>query len=304
MTSIKLLAAATAALTLAAGAAPAQTPYSQTPYGQTPYGQTPYGQTPYGQTQTPSDPVSAILGALFGDRLGVSSTLDSEWARGRRPLNTNRSQFESRLNADVRSGSISSSAAGSLSAEYADLVQLETRYAADGRFTTQERGDLSERYRAFATRYQAGGQGGGYDDEDRWAPLIDGRAAFDARVDASYRNRTLSRSDVTRLRSDYAALIQLETSYARDGISAREQSDLQLRLDDLNRRVGDNYDGGYGSGDNYGSDPRGAQIEARISAGERNGSISRTEAASLRQELRDLTRRWTELEARVEQARR
>ena len=134
--------------------------------------------------------------------------------------------------------------------------------------------------------------------------LIDGRAAFDARVDASYRNRTLSRSDVTRLRSDYAALIQLETSYARDGISAREQSDLQLRLDDLNRRVGDNYDGGYGSGDNYGSDPRGAQIEARIVAGERSGAISRTEAASLRQELRDLTRRWTELEARVEQARR
>ena len=293
MTSIKLLAAATAALTLAAGAASAQTPYSSAPYG----------QSPYGQTQTQSDPISAILGALFGDRLGVSGTLDSEWARGRRPLNTNRTQFESRLNADVRAGAISSSAAASLSAEYADLVRLETRYTADGRVTTQERADLSERYRAFATRYQAGGQDGGYDDEDRWEALIDGRAAFDARVDASYRNRTLSRSDVTRLRTDYAALIQLETSYARDGISAREQSDLQQRLDDLNRRVGDN-DGGYGSGDNYGSDPRGAQIEAHIVAGERNGSISRTEAASLRLELRDLTRRWVELEARVEQARR
>ena len=294
MTSIKLLAASAVALTLAAGAASAQTPYSSTPYG----------QSPYGQTQTQSDPISAILGALFGDRLGVSGTLDSEWARGRRPLNTNRAQFESRLDADVRSGAISSLAARSLNAEYADLVQLETRYTADGRVTTQERADLSERYRAFATRYQAGGQGGGYDDEDRWAPLIDGRAAFDARVDARYRNRNLTRSDVTRLRSDYAALIQLETSYARDGISAREQSDLQLRLDDLNRRVGDNYDGGYGPGDNYGSDPRGAQIEARIVSGERSGAISRTEAASLRQELRDLTRRWTELEARVEQARR
>jgi len=293
MISIKCLASSAAALTLVAGAASAQTPYSSTPYGQQPYGQ-----------QTQSDPISAILGALFGDRLGVSGTLDSEWARGRRPLNTNRTQFESRLNADVRSGAISSSAANSLNAEYGDLVQLEARYTADGRVTAQERADLSERYRAFATRYQAGGHGGGYDDQDRWEPLIEGRAAFDARIDAGYRNRTLTRTEVTRLRSDYAALIQLETSYARDGISAREQSDLQLRLDDLNRRVGDDYDDDYGSGDTYGSDPRGAQIEARISSGERTGSISRTEAASLRLELRDLTRRWTELEARVEQARR
>ena len=94
------------------------------------------------------------------------------------------------------------------------------------------------------------------------------------------------------------------SSLQEQAFGQREQSDLQLRLDDLNRRVGDNYDGGYGSGDTYGSDPRGAQIEARIVAGERSGAISRTEAASLRQELRDLTRRWTELEARVEQARR
>ena len=35
-------------------------------------------------------------------------------------------------------------------------------------------------------------------------------------------------------------------------------------------------------------------------AGERNGSISRTEAARLREELRDLTRRWADLEARVQ----
>jgi hypothetical protein len=145
MTSIKTLTAlAAGAFVLSAGSAAfAQTPYSSTPYGQ--------------QTQT--DPIGAILGALFGDRLGVSSTLDTEWGRGRRPLNTNRTQFESRLNADVRSGAISSSAASSLSAEYNDLVTLEARYTADGRVTTQERADLSERYRAFSTRYQAGGQG-------------------------------------------------------------------------------------------------------------------------------------------------
>ena len=288
MTSIKLLAASVAALTLAAGAASAQTPYSQTPYGQ--------------QTQT--DPIGAILGALFGDRLGVSTTLDSEWSRGRRPLNTQRAQFESRLDADVRSGAISSSAASSLSAEYGDLVALEARYTADGRVTSQERADLSERYRAFSTRYQAGGQSGYDDDYDGWRPLAESRAAFDARVNAGVRNRTLTRAQATRLSTDFDALVRLETSYERNGIDARERQDLEARWADLNRRVGDGYDDDYNSGDNWGSDPRGAQIEARIAAGERNGSISRTEAASLRLELRDLMRRWTELETRVDLARR
>ena len=288
MTSIKLLAASVAALTLAAGAASAQTPYSQTPYGQ----------------QTQSDPIGAILGALFGDRLGVSTTLDSEWSRGRRPLNTQRAQFESRLDADVRSGAISSSAASSLSAEYGDLVALEARYTADGRVTAQERADLTERYRAFSTRYQAGGQSGYDDDYDGWRPLAESRAAFDARVNAGVRNRTLTRAQATRLSTDFDALVRLETSYERNGIDARERQDLEARWADLNRRVGDGYDDDYNSGDNWGSDPRGAQIEARIAAGERNGSISRTEAASLRLELRDLMRRWTELETRVDLARR
>ena len=293
MTSVKLLAASAAAFALAAGAASAQTPYSQTPYGQQPYGQ-----------QTQSDPIGAILGALFGDRLGVSTTLDSEWSRGRRPLNTQRPQFESRLDADVRSGAISSSAARSLSAEYGDLVALEARYTADGRVTNQERADLTERYRAFSTRYQAGGQGGYDDGYDSWRPLAESRASFDARVNASLRNRILTRAQANRLSTDFDALVRLEASYERNGIDSRERQDLESRWADLNRRVGDGYDDGYTPGDDYRADPHAAQMEARIAAGLRSGEISRTEAASLRLELRDLSRRWADLEARVEQARR
>lgn len=292
MTSIKTLTAlAAGAFVLSAGSAA--------------FAQTPYSSTPYGQSQTQTDPIGAILGALFGDRFGVSTTLDSEWSRGRRPLSANRAQFESRLDADVRSGAISSSAARSLTAEYDALVTLEARYTADGRVTTTERADLAERYRAFSTRYQAGGQGG-YDDgyDDDWRPLAESRGAFTSRLDAGVRNRTLTRSQANRLSADFNALVQLETTYERNGIDSRERQDLEARWADLNRRVGDGYDDGYTPGDNYGSDPRGAQIEARIAAGERNGSISRTEASSLRLELRDLTRRWTELEARVEAARR
>lgn len=292
MKSIKTLTAlAAGAFVLSAGSAA--------------FAQTPYSSTPYGQTQTQTDPIAAILGALFGDRLGTSTTLDSEWSRGRRPLDANRTQFETRLQSDVRSGAISSSAASSLSSEYYDLVTLEARYTADGRVTTQEGADLAERYRTFSTRYQAGGQGGYDDGYGSWRPLSESRSAFTSRLDAGVRNRTLTRSQATRLSNDFNALVQLETGYDRNGIDARERADLEARWADLNRRVGDNYDGGYDTpGGNYGSDPRGAEIEARIAAGERNRSISRTEAASLRQELRDLTRRWSELEARVEQARR
>jgi hypothetical protein len=290
MTSLKLIAASAAALTLVAGAATAQTPY---------------GSAPYGQSQTQTDPIGAILGALFGDRLGVSTTLDSEWSRGRRPLNTNRAQFESRLDADVRSGAISSSAARSLTAEYNELVTIEARYTADGRVTTTERSDLAERYRAFSTRYQAGGQGGYDDGYDDWRPLAESRSAFTSRLDAGVRNRTLTRSQANRLSTDFNALVQLETTYERNGIDSRERQDLEARWADLNRRVGDNYDDGYGSGgDDYGSDTQAAELEARIAAGVRSGAISRTEATRFRDELRDLARRWTDLEARIEAERR
>jgi len=283
MTSIKTLTAlAAGALVVSAGSAA---------LAQTPYGQTPYAGSTYGQTQPQTDPIGAILTALFGDRLGVSSSLDSEWARGRRPLNTQRAQFEARIDADLRSGALSRSQGDSLRREYGDLIALEARYAADGRMTTQERADLSQRYREFSARVQAGGNGG-YDD-DRWSPLSDGRSAFEARVEAQVRNRALTRAEGTRLRNDYAALIQVETSYQRDGLSAREQDDLRTRLDDLNRRVGDTYDNGDGPGGGYGDGPYGRQIatiEASIAAGERNGAFPRAESERLRTELGDLTR--------------
>ncbi|WP_372707673.1 hypothetical protein [Brevundimonas sp.] len=295
MIAIKTLTAtAVAALTLAsASAAAAQTPYTQTPYGQQPY------------RQTQPDPIGAILGALFGDRLGVSTTLDSEWGRGRRPLNAQRDQFQNQLDADVRSGALSTSAADSLSAEYRDLVQLEARYTADGRVTTQERADLAERYRTFSTRYQSGGYGNDDDRYDDWSPIVDSRTSFESRVNAGVRDRSLTRAQATRLMTDFNALVQLESSYGRNGIDARERQDLRSRWADLNRRVGDDWqDGDDYFDDRYSQDGRAVALEARITAGERSGAISRVEAARLRDELRDLSRRWTDLEARVELARR
>ncbi len=282
MTAIKTLTAvAAAALTLAAaGAASAQTPYGQSPYGQQP--------SQGGQV------LEAILGTLFGSG---QTTLDSEWGRGRRPLFNQRAQFETRLDAGVRDGSLSYNQSTRLRADYGDLVALETRYAADGRFTTAERTELTDRYRDLTRRIDSDDYDDDRDDYGRWEPLAGQSAAFDARVAASLRSRNISRAESTRLRTDFQALVRLEAQYERDGLSAREREDLETRYADLNRRVGDDYMPGNGGG--YGSDPRAAEIEARINAGERSGQISRTEASRLRTELADLTRRWADLEARV-----
>lgn len=284
MIAIKnLTAVAAAALTLAAaGAASAQTPYSQTPYGQQP--------SQGGQL------LESILGALFGNG---QTTLDSEWSRGRRPLYNQRAQFETRLDAGVRDGSINYRQSERLRSSFAELVDLETRYASDGRFTTAERADLTDRYRRLTDRLESAedddDNDGGYGDYDRWESLAGQRVAFDARVAASLRSRTISRTESTRLRTDFQALVRLEAQYERDGLSDRERQDLEARYADLNRRVGDNYmpgNSGYG-------DPHAMQIEARIAAGLRDGSISRADAARYREELRDLSRRWADLEARV-----
>ena len=287
MTTIKTLTVVAAAtLTLAAaGAASAQTPYGQSPYGQQP--------SAGGQV------LESILGALFGQG---QTTLDSEWSRGRRPLYNQRVQFEGRLDAGVRDGSINYGQSERLRGAFAELVDLETRYASDGRFTTAERAELTDRYRRLNERLESaeddddndGGYGGGY---GGWQQLAGQSAAFDARVAASLRNRTISRTESTRLRADFQALVRLEAQYDRDGLNDRERQDLEARYADLNRRVGDNYMPGN-SGGGYG-DPHAMQIEDRIAAGLRDGSISRTDAARYRAELDELSRRWADLEARV-----
>lgn len=181
--------------------------------------------------------LGAILGALFG-RGGASGSLEAQWALGRTPLATQRSQFDTRVDAEVRAGALPASTGYRLKRDYQALVDLEARYAADGRFTTAERTDLADRYGALTQaladrRY-------GDDDEASTASVIGGQAQFNARVDAQVAARRLSRSQGTRLRNDYAALIRVENEYLRDGtLTAREREDLEARLDALDMRVGD-----------------------------------------------------------------
>ncbi|TFW12328.1 hypothetical protein EGY25_09905 [Brevundimonas intermedia] len=262
MSHIRLALVATTALTLAAGAAGAQTQYPST-------------------TQ---DRLGAVVGALFGDRLGLS-VMDQAWLRGGRPLRDGQSQFSTQVDASLRAGSVSSSAATRLRSDYTALVELETRYAADG-INTQERADLNARYTALTQTLQSGASG--YEETDT---VAQGRVAFNARVDAAVTARRLTRTEATRLKTDYQALIQIETRYNADGtINATERADLDARLDALDLRVGDGPTGTTPPAANLTARARLTNLETTLTASERSGAVTRSEAADVRVEAGDLAR--------------
>lgn len=234
--------------------------------------------------QTNQDRLGAVVGALFGDRLGISA-LDQAWLRGGRPLRDGQNQFTSRVDASVRAGQINSSSATRLRSDYIALVDLETRYAADGRFSNEERADLNNRYNALTQTLESGAQG--YGD---LSMVAQGRAAFESRVDASVSARRITRTEATRLKTDYQALIQLETRYAAKGsITASERNDLDSRLDALDARVGD---GPAVQPPAAVQTPRArlSALETAVTAAERSGALTRAAAAEVRVQLGDLTR--------------
>ena len=190
------------------------------------------------QQSRQQDRINSIFGALFGDRTGSSGSLESQWASGRTPLANQRTQFDSRIDSDVRLGALDQRTAARLKTDYAELVQLELRYGADRRFTMQERSELAERYNALTQVLTNQTYG---DEDDLQSPNVaEGQSEFMARVDASIAARRLTRVAGNRLKADYRILAQTEASYLRDGmLDERERDDLDARLDALDERVGD-----------------------------------------------------------------
>jgi hypothetical protein len=221
------------------------------------------------------------LGEVFGAFFGQTNSLEAQWARGGRPLNGGRAQLEARLSADTGSGAIPVYAANRLRADYEALVDLESRYAADGRFSTEERADLTSRYATFTRSLEQGGP------SDNTMAVADGRAEFEARLVAAVNARRITRTQATALRSDYQALLQTESVYARDGISARERSELDTRLDAIDVRLGD-APGRVPEPQN--ARERLAEVLRTLSAAEQSGALNRREAADLRVQHGDLVR--------------
>ena len=226
--------------------------------------------------------INSIFGALFGDRSASSGSLESQWATGRTPLANQRTQFDSRIDSDVRSGALDQRTASRLKTDYAELVQLELRYGADRRFTIQERSDLAERYNALTQVLTNQTYG---DDYSTQSPNVaEGQPEFIARVDASIAARRISRVAGNRLKADYRLLTQTEANYLRDGmLDERERDDLDARLDALDMRVGDTA---Y-SGNNNTISPR-ARLSA-IANAISTSNLSATAQAQLRVEHGDLS---------------
>ena len=193
-----------------------------------------YAQAP----TTERNPIADIFGALFGDRVGVTTSIESQWAAGQTPLANQRAQFEARVDSEIRTGALSQATGARLKADYYELVQLEARYGADRRFTTAERTTLADRYgtltQVLADRAYADAG------TVTTVEVAAGRAEFDARVDAALAARQITRAQARRLKTDYATLAGIETGYLRDGsLSNAELADLDRRLDALDARLPD-----------------------------------------------------------------
>jgi hypothetical protein len=255
-----IVLAAAAAVSLAAGQAAAQSTTSQ---------------------QTAQERIASIFGALFGNQYGATSTLESQWAAGKTPLSNQRAEFESRVDSEVGTGSLSQATGVRLKSDYAELVQLETRYGADRRFTSAERTELADRY---GTLTQVLADRGYADNATTNTPdVANGRSEFDTRVNTAVSQRRISRSQGTRLKSDYAAVVRVESGYLRDGaITASERADLDARLDALDVRLGDT---------GYAAAPLTPRV--RLDASGRaipSSGLSSAARAQLQVEYEDLTR--------------
>ncbi|WP_420480171.1 hypothetical protein [Brevundimonas sp. FT23028] len=87
----------------------------------------------------------------------------------------------------------------------------------------------AQSYRHDGPRYEQNHRG--------WQPIAQRKYQLDQRIDVGLRNGQLSRREATRLRSDLNALVRLEYSYQRGGLSLRERQDLDRRYDRLASQI-------------------------------------------------------------------
>ncbi|WP_288015933.1 hypothetical protein [Blastomonas sp.] len=247
-----------------------------------------YAQTNTTNDQQPSrqqERLNSIFGALFGDRTGSTGSIEAQWSLGRTPLATQRGQFESRIDSEVRARTIDQRTGAQLKSDYYDLVQLEARYGADRRFTRQEQAELAERYTELTQVITDGGYAND-PGNDIGISIAEGQNEFYQRVDAQVSSRRITRVAGARLKTDYASLVRTEANYLRDGrVTEQERDDLYTRLEALDARVGDMVNSGGG---NTTQTPR-ARLDAIARALPSSG-LSASAQAQLRVEHEDISR--------------
>jgi len=76
-----------------------------------------------------------------------------------------------------------------------------------------------------------------YEQNRGWQPIAQRKYQLDQRIDVGLRNGQLSRREATRLRTELNALVRLEYSYQRGGLSLRERQELDRRYDRLASQI-------------------------------------------------------------------
>lgn len=90
-----------------------------------------------------------------------------------------------------------------------------------------DRGDRYERDRDYrGDRYEQSNRGG-------WQSISQRKFQLDRRIDVGLRNGSLSRREGARLKTELNALVRLEASYLRGGLTRWERADLDRRYDRL-----------------------------------------------------------------------
>jgi len=198
-------------------------------------------------------------------------------------INQRQAQLDARIDAGVRNGSISNQEAVRLRAEFQAIARQEADYRQGG-LNNAERAELDRRFDALSARIQADSR----DDDGGWTNINQRQARLDARIDAGVRNGSISSLEARRLRDEFDAIARLEADYRQGGLTNAERADLDRRFDALSARIqadSRDDDGGWAN-----INQRQAQLDARIDAGVRNGSISNQEAARLRAEFQTIAR--------------
>lgn len=91
---------------------------------------------------------------------------------------------------------------------------------------------------AMAQNYGPQHRGDRYEQNYRgWQPISQRKYNLDRRIDVGQRNGSLSRREATRLRTELNALVRLEMTYQRGGLSVRERQELDRRYDRLSQQV-------------------------------------------------------------------
>lgn len=125
-----------------------------------------------------------------------------------------------------------------------------------------------------------------------WMSINQRQANLDARIDAGVRSGDLTRREAFKLRGDFRAVSNLETTYRRNGLSNWERADLDRRFDALSSRIRfERHDRDDRRGDGWMNiNQRQANLDRRIDQGIRTGKITRAEAYRLRADFQTIAR--------------